>query len=160
MIVTGLGTGRLPVAPGTWGSAAVCGIFLLVAWGSEGRAACLNGTMAVLAVVSAVACVALGDFAQKTYRRQDPRQCTIDEWAGQAVALLGLPVVRCDTNGQWLMLVGVSFVTFRIFDIVKPPPARQCEKLTAGWGILFDDIAAAVYANVCAQLLLRLVLLK
>ena len=54
--------------------------------------------------------------------------------------------------------LAAAFLAFRIFDITKPPPARQLERLPAGWGILLDDLAAAVYANLVCQVLLRWVL--
>jgi phosphatidylglycerophosphatase A len=51
----------------------------------------------------------------------------------------------------------LAFAAFRLFDVTKPPPARQLEHLPAGWGILMDDLAAAVYANLLCQIILRLV---
>ena len=151
-IVTGLGTGYLPVAPGTWGSAAVVGIFLAVAAASDGRAHCVAGTMAIVAIVAGVACVALGRFTERAFGRKDPSECTLDEWAGQAVALLCLPIARGDWR-NWLILAGVGFVLFRILDIVKPPPARQLEKLPYGWGVLADDLVAGAYALAAGQFL-------
>lgn len=155
-IVTGLGTGYLPVAPGTWGSAAVVGIFLAVAAGSDGRAHCVAGTMAIVAVLSSVGCVRLGRFAEQTFGKKDPSRCTIDEWAGQAVAMLLLPIARGDWR-NWLILAGASFLLFRLLDIVKPPPARWMERLPHGWGVLLDDLVAGAYALIAVQLL-RLVL--
>lgn len=157
ILVTGFGTGYLPVAPGTWGSAAVCGVFVLVCWGAGGRTVCVSGSMAVVMLLSAGACVALGPFAERTFGRKDPRRCTIDEWAGQALALVALPLG--EGGGDWLIVAAAAFVAFRLFDIIKPPPARALEKLTHGWGILLDDIVAGVYANIAAQLVLRLWLL-
>jgi len=158
LLVTGLGTGRLPVAPGTWGSAAVVAIFLAAAWGSGGRPHCVSGTMLVVAMLSGAACVALGRFAEVAYGKKDPAACTIDEWAGQAVAYLLLPLGGGWTH--WLVTAGAGFVAFRAFDIVKPPPARLVEKLAFGWGILLDDIVAGIYANIACQLLLRFWLYK
>jgi len=154
LIVTGLGTGYLPVAPGTWGSAAACGVFLAVAFGSGGRGVCVTGVMAALAVAATAGCAALGRFAESAFGRKDPRQCTLDEWAGQAVALCGMPLA----GGwrAWLIAAGVSFAAFRLFDIVKPPPVRQAERLPHGWGIVADDLLAGVYANVAAQVVLRI----
>ena len=157
-LVTGLGTGYLPLAPGSWASAAVCGIFLLVAWGSAGRAVCVSGTMAAVALLASAACVALGRFTEAAFGRKDPRQCTADEWAGQAIALLLLPLGT--TWRDRLIVAGAAFFLFRLADVVKPPPARLLEKLPGGWGILLDDLAAGVYANVACQLLLRLWLLR
>ena len=163
LIASGLGTGYLPVAPGTWGSAAVAGIFLLVAWASSGRWGCVSGTMLVLAVAAGAACVALGGFAEKAYGRKDPPQCTLDEWAGQAVSYLLLPPLLMPAGFEWrhwLVVAAAGFVVFRIADIIKPPPARKLEKLDAGWGILLDDVAAGIYANLACQILLRLWLLR
>jgi phosphatidylglycerophosphatase A len=54
-----------------------------------------------------------------------------------------------------LLTLAVAFAAFRLFDVTKPPPARQLEKLPGGWGILLDDLAAAVYANILCQIALR-----
>ena len=55
-----------------------------------------------------------------------------------------------------LIVAAAGFVAFRLFDIIKPPPARRLEKLRGGVGILLDDVVAAVYANVICQLVFRL----
>ena len=157
-LVTGLGAGYLPLAPGSWGSAAVVAIYLAVAWASGGWAVCLNATMALLAAGACVACVALGRFSEQHFGKKDPGQNTSDEWAGQALALLAMPM-----NGDWrhwLIVAGVCFFLFRLFDSVKPFPLRRLEKLPLGWGILLDDLGAAVYANLASQLVLRLWLLR
>jgi phosphatidylglycerophosphatase A len=49
-----------------------------------------------------------------------------------------------------------GFLLFQLFDIVKPPPVRQLEQLPAGWGIMADDLAAGVYANLSLCLLTQL----
>lgn len=154
IIITGLGTGYLPVAPGTWGSAVVCVVFLAVAAGSGRRGICINGSLAMVAVLSSAACLWLGAFAQETFSRRDPRQCVIDEWAGQAIALLAMPLG--ERLGDVLIVAGASFVAFRLLDIIKPPPAGWMERLPHGWGILLDDIVAGIYANLAVQLLFRL----
>ena len=51
----------------------------------------------------------------------------------------------------------LGFLMFRVFDIVKPPPARQLERAHGGWGIMLDDLAAGVYAALVLQGALRLV---
>jgi len=149
--VTGLGLGYLPGAPGTFGSAGAVGIFALAAWLAP-KQICVDGTMLLLAVAFSVVCVRLGDFAEKAFGRKDPSQCTADEWAGQSVAMLGLPIAA---GGMWVTCL-VGFAAFRVFDIIKPPPVRQLEKLPQGWGALADDLAAGIYANVVGQIVLRL----
>ncbi len=154
LLVTGLGTGYLPIAPGTWGSLAACLVFLAAARGFSGSSAWTTGATIALAVLASLGCVALGPFAERTFGGKDPSYCTCDEWAGQAIALIALPM-----GEGWaglLIATGAAFVAFRVFDILKPPPARQMEKLPHGWGILADDLVAGVYANITAQLALRL----
>ena len=109
--------------------------------------------MIVLAVAASTGCVAFGRFTEEAFGRKDPPQCTLDEWAGQGVALLLLP--RGTHLVQWGIIAAVAFGAFRIFDIIKPPPARSLERLPHGWGILADDLVAGVYANILAQVLLR-----
>jgi len=90
--MTGLGTGYLPIAPGTWGSAAACVVFLAVAMLAGGKQICLTGTMLILAAVSTLICGMLGGKAEADFGKKDPGQVTIDEWAGQAIALCYLPL--------------------------------------------------------------------
>jgi phosphatidylglycerophosphatase A len=53
------------------------------------------------------------------------------------------------------MLVG--FLLFRLFDIVKPPPARQLERLHGGYGIMLDDVIAGIYANLALRVVIWLI---
>ena len=53
------------------------------------------------------------------------------------------------------MIAGSAFLLFRLFDIWKPPPARRFERLPGGLGVVADDLMAGVYANLCGQLLWR-----
>jgi phosphatidylglycerophosphatase A len=110
--------------------------------------------MAGILVLSSVACVALGKFAEKQFGKKDPSQSTLDEWAGQALTYLFLPIGSGWWN--WLIVAAAGFVVFRILDILKPPPARRLEKLPYGWGVLADDLMVAVYANLILQVILRL----
>jgi phosphatidylglycerophosphatase A len=76
---------------------------------------------------------------------KDPQFVVIDEVAGQWIALLGCPFD--------LRHAAIALVLFRLFDITKPFPARQLESLPGGWGIVFDDVAAGLYAWGIAALL-------
>jgi phosphatidylglycerophosphatase A len=77
----------------------------------------------------------------------DPRHAVIDEAAGQLVALIGIPL-------RWQYVLA-SFILFRGFDILKPPPLRRLEKTPRGWGIMLDDVGAGIYAGIVTHLLLR-----
>ena len=78
--------------------------------------------------------------AETYFKRKDPGHVVIDEIAGQLVALLFM----APTPGR---LIG-GFFLFRLFDILKPYPARRLEALPGGTGIMLDDLVAGAYANV------------
>lgn len=76
----------------------------------------------------------------------DPSIVVIDEVIGMWISLLLLP--------KTVAVVAMAFVLFRLFDIVKPEPARMLEKLPNGWGIILDDVVAGVYANLSCRVLI------
>jgi len=78
----------------------------------------------------------------------DARPIVIDEVLGMGLALLLVP--------KKIVYYVIAFVLFRLFDIVKPFPARQAERLPGGWGVMMDDLVAGVYANVVVQVVLIL----
>jgi phosphatidylglycerophosphatase A len=53
-----------------------------------------------------------------------------------------------------IVIAILAFLAFRFYDIVKPPPARQMEKIPGGWGIMLDDVFAGIYANVSIRVIL------
>jgi phosphatidylglycerophosphatase A len=79
--------------------------------------------------------------------QEDPSHVVIDEVAGQLIALLGVPL-------RWQSVI-VSFILFRVFDIVKPPPLRRLERIEGGAGIVLDDVGAGLYALVIVQALVH-----
>jgi phosphatidylglycerophosphatase A len=142
---TFLGAGLLKPGPGTWGSAAAA-----LLWLAAGKGLPLGAIpFAWLTVSAAVGATAIGIPAATRVEREsgqgDPGHVVIDEVAGQWIALIHS---RVDLSH---LLAG--FLCFRMFDIVKPWPARQLEGLPAGWGIMLDDVAAGVYALLVVQAL-------
>ncbi len=128
---TWFGCGFFPVAPGTVGSAAA----VAIAWALCGVLGWGKLELAVLTLlVTGVGVWAAGEV-ERSSGRNDPGIVVIDEVAGQWCTLLGA------TAFDWPSLL-VAFVLFRLFDILKPPPARQAESLGGGVGIMADDIAA------------------
>ena len=83
---------------------------------------------------------------------KDPQFVVIDEGAGQLISLIAVPLA-------WKTFLA-GFILFRAFDIIKPPPVRQLEKLPEGTGIVLDDVAAGIFALVLMHLLLRFGLLR
>lgn len=135
------GAGLLRPGPGTWGSAAA--VLLWIGARAAGNSLGLGaGRMAWISLPAALAAVAVGIPAAGRVElesgRNDPGCVVIDEAAGQWIAL-----IDCDFRLSHAL---AAFLLFRLFDIFKPWPARRLEKLPAGWGIMFDDVAAGVYA--------------
>jgi phosphatidylglycerophosphatase A len=79
---------------------------------------------------------------------KDNRKIVIDEGCGMLVSFLFLP--------KRFFLYILAFVIFRGLDIIKPPPARDCEKLGGGLGITLDDVVAGIYTNLIMQVLIIL----
>lgn len=159
-LVSGFGMGYMPFASGTFGSAAAIaislaawGVFVSAGWDLAG----LNMVWFILMLLASAGCVAWGRWACEYYADRcrkpgDPGHVVLDEFAGQWVALIGLPLLGWQ---QVLAVMAVQFFAFRFFDVLKAPPARQLERLPYGWGILLDDIAAGVCANIVGQVVFR-----
>ena len=134
-ISTWFGCGRSPAAPGTVGSAAAVLIAIVLhryaglqPWHFLLLAALLFGPAVWASTISAAAA-----------NLKDPGFVVVDEVVGQWIALAGAHALN------WVAFLA-AFALFRLFDIWKPPPARQLEALPGGLGINADDVMAGVYA--------------
>lgn len=135
VISTWFGCGLAPAAPGTVGSAAAIGIAILI----EHYAAWPPAWFALLAVAMApLAIWAAGETARQR-KLPDPQIVVVDEVVGQWCALAGA------RHLNWKSYLA-AFLLFRLFDIWKPAPVRQAERLPGGLGIVADDLIAGVYA--------------
>ena len=158
-VVTLGGAGLSPAASGTVGSFVTIIILAVTLWGLPRDSAGApmfwywNGTLLLAMFVFCALCVWLGPWTYRRYGRKDPGQCVLDEGAGICLTALFLPI---GPGWRAAYALVAAFFTFRVFDVLKPPPAKQLESLPQGWGILMDDLAAAVYANLACQVLLRL----
>lgn len=164
VVMTGFGLGYAPFASGTFGSAGAMAIALgFWAWLAPSNPGMLDVVWVLLTLAASVGCIWGGRWAAEYYagrsRKQgDPGQVVVDEFAGQWLALVAMPLPGYDRWGLMLAIFSTQFFLFRLFDVLKPPPGRRLEKLPHGWGILCDDLAAGVYANVIGQVIFRVIL--
>jgi phosphatidylglycerophosphatase A len=141
-LATGAGAGRVPFAPGTVGSL----VGVAIAW-LLSRLPCPAAAAVLIALIPAAAWVA--QHAEQALGRKDPGCIVIDEIVGVCVTLVCIPM------SLWSALAG--FLLFRLFDIAKPPPIRHLERrLTGGWGVVLDDVAAGIIAHVLLRIGLAL----
>jgi phosphatidylglycerophosphatase A len=125
------GCGHVPYMPGHAGTIGTIPLYLLVR---------PHGPLAVAA--AAVAVTAIGVWAAGRVERRlgikDPQIVCVDEVAGVLVTWIAAPPT-------WRALI-VGGLLFRLFDQIKPWPARAAEKLPGGWGVMLDDVAAGAWA--------------
>ncbi len=165
------GVGYLPLAPGTWGSLVGVGLYLFLRdlyfrlklfafdkhWITGDafhedlfRDSFLFITF-LLAVISLISLMGIwaGSRTEKIVGRKDASIVVIDEVAGQLLTFVFLPPFFIGIAP----IVIIGFVVFRVFDIVKPYPARKMEALPAGLGIMADDLVAGAYAALVLSVL-------
>jgi phosphatidylglycerophosphatase A len=137
-LCTGLWFGYSPVIPGTVGTLPAVGVFVIISLVFSPFAQLL--LTAFFFALSCILSIALGAWAEQYWKTKDPRQFVLDEIASFFLTVMLFSVPSLVHTVFW------AFVMTRLFDIIKPPPARTMESLPGGWGILMDDLVASVYA--------------
>lgn len=142
-MAVGFGLGWSPVMPGTVGTL----LGLPLAWGVMQ----VDGWPAQAAICLALAVLAIPicGVAEKLIGGKDPACIVADEYLTLPIAVVGL-------TSPWALLSG--FVLHRVFDISKPPPIRQLQRIHGGFGIVVDDVLAALIACALNHLLFRFLL--
>lgn len=158
-LAQGFGVGRIPVAPGTFGSVLGFAWFALLL---------LSGNLWLFLlgnVVGLALSVWLCGVGEKVLGKKDPGSVVFDEIAAIPICCIAWVVAVLYKSGafpsvhyffskeHWLGLVGV-FAAFRLFDVWKPWPVRQSQILPGGWGVTIDDALAAVYVNAIVLIVL------
>lgn len=151
-LAQGFGIGRIPVAPGTFGS--IIGVLWFALLLLPGNLwFFIGGTFFALA-----ASVRICEAGEEILNQRDPGSIVFDEIAAIPFCFMGWVIIALIRNGEmpapeyfvsrynWPLTFGV-FVLFRIFDVWKPWPVRQSQSLPGGWGVTADDALAAVYVN-------------
>ena len=124
--------GYLPIAPGTFGTFAALLFFALIK-------PTISVHVLLVILITALGIIA-SSTAEKILNEKDSSHIVIDEFAGYALSVLLLP--------HTLSSLAMSFLLFRVFDILKPPPIRWMEKtIPGGFGVMADDLVAGVYTN-------------
>lgn len=149
LIATFGGIGRLRPGPGTWASIAT-----VVLWAAAAHflAPALQTPVAICAAILVTLIgIPAATVVARASGAKDPQFVVVDEVAGQLIALIAVPLA-------WKSFAA-GLILFRAFDIVKPPPVRQLERLPEGTGIMLDDVAAGILALIVMHLLLHFRLL-
>ena len=139
-LATGGFVGHIPVAPGTFGS--LLGIPLCYALAQIHLPWAIVGAVSLIVVA-----IWIAQRAEAITRQKDPGKIVIDEIAGMVVTLIGIPF--------HLTSMVIGFFLFRALDIIKPFPIRSLERqISGGAGVVLDDVAAGIYANILVRLVL------
>jgi phosphatidylglycerophosphatase A len=146
LIASGFGSGFSPVAPGTAGSL----VGVLLAW--LFHLLFSQYDLPIYTLFFFVFCLLFISFGIISTNNLEPEwgldspRFVIDEIAGMLISLMFVPFA-------WEAVL-IAFVLFRFFDILKPFGIRSLEKLPGGWGVMFDDVLAGIYANVLLHVIL------
>lgn len=154
-LAQGFGIGRIPKAPGTFGSV------LGLAWFAALLMTGSLGLYLIGCVVGLALSVWLCGAGEKILKARDPGSIVFDEIAAIPICFLGWVIVQMRHTGafpapeyffseQHLLPTFGVFAAFRLFDVWKPWPVRQSQSLPGGWGVTVDDALAAIYVNVVA----------
>jgi phosphatidylglycerophosphatase A len=141
-LATGFGSGYSPIAPGTVGTAVAIPIYLLLEFYFQLG---LLAYIVVVVLITVLGCV-VAQRAGQHFGAVDAGHIVIDEIAGFLIGMVGAPP-------RWQSLM-IGFVLFRLFDILKPWPARYFDRRVAnGFGVVMDDVAAGLYVLLVMLLL-------
>lgn len=161
------GVGYIPGAPGTYGSMVGVGIYLMIGMPlAEAAASGLRAGTAAAHIVSfhfAVVAIVLTGFvfigiwassrSTEIFGTDDPHEAVVDEVMGQIVTYLFIGFTT-----DWRLLL-TGFFLFRLFDIWKPYPVDDLQRLPKGLGICADDLVAGVYAGICLSVINAIILI-
>jgi len=146
---TVFGAGYFPKSPGTFGTfvAVVTYYFLPAQIFDFSDAKIFTYSFSILSILSLIS-VFICTQAEKTMGHDDGK-IVIDEYFGYFFSILFLP--------KTMLVIVLSFIFFRIYDILKPPPIYQIQSLKSGWGIMADDVLAGIFANISIRIVLMII---
>jgi len=146
LIATGLGSGYMPVAPGTAGAALATVITYFIAITASWST--LNIVLAVLSILFTILGIWSANVLQEEWGH-DPGKIVVDEMVGIWISMLFIPFS--------ILNLLLAFGLFRLYDIWKPWIVKKAEDLDGGLGVMADDIVAGVFANVTLQFVIIMI---
>jgi len=141
IIGSGFYTGYIPIASGTFGSLVAILIYFIPGF-----------EQLIIIIPSTLLLIFYGIFVGTKFEAQygkDPAECTVDEVVGTWISVIALPKIL------WIIIT--AFFVWRILDIIKPPPARNLERLKGGLGIMIDDVVSGIYTLIIMHLVVYLI---
>lgn len=141
IVATGFFSGYSPIAPGTAGSL----VAVLIYW------IFFNSNLQIL--IALLIFFTLGILTSSKFEKRDghdPKVVVVDEIIGMWISILFIE--------KKILNIFIAFLIFRAMDVIKPPPAREFDRMKGGFGIIMDDVVAGIYANILTQLILNLFL--
>ncbi len=137
IVGSGLYTGYIPIASGTFGSIVALLIYSI------------TGFEKLWIIIPAIILLFIyGIYVSYKFENiygKDPAECTVDEVVGTWIALIALP--------KTLLIVITAFFIWRLLDIIKPFPASTAENLPGGWGIMTDDVISGIYSLILVHII-------
>lgn len=136
--------GRIRHAPGTWGS--VAGLFYqILVFHPLSFSVAGNVTLLILVGIGIWFAIALCGEAEFRLGRRDPGEVVLDEFVAMPLCFLGWPAMAVGPMQKWPVIIFLlGFALFRLFDITKPLGIKKLQDLPGGWGVVVDDLAAAL----------------
>ena len=138
LIATGFFSGYSKVMPGTVGTAASIPFAILLNYLLG------NFTVLVIIIIGSIYSFFICYDVERIFGKKDPGEIVIDEWFGFFISVFLLPI----SFKNYL----IAFILFRIFDIIKPFPIKNLEKIPHGIGVVADDLMAGLYTFIIMQI--------
>ncbi len=145
IFITGFGTGYTPKGSGT--VASLIGIIFFVLFSKY------IVVYYLLLLFIIVGGIYFSSWGEIYFNEKDSGKIVIDEIAGMMISLAGFTFYKFEAVN--IFLIVTAFILFRLFDIFKPFPINNVQKLKGGWGIMLDDIIAGIFSNILLHLILK-----
>ena len=161
-ILTLFGVGYFKYAPGTVASFITCLIFYIL---GESKFSLHNNEIYLVffLIIILFYSIIIIDKLSHLFKKKDPREIVVDEFVGQSIPLMSF-IFSADTfvpigekTDNLIIFILLSFVLFRLFDIVKPFPINIVDKkMKNGVGVMLDDIIAGIYSTIVIYIIYAL----